>query len=51
MMSLYITNADLSPVWTGWIEGGIYMGKKAAEILYPRIIQQPILTNFARKNL
>lgn len=49
-MSLYITNADLSPHWTGWIEGGIYMGKRAAEILYPRIVSQPVSTNFARKN-
>jgi monoamine oxidase len=48
-MSLYITNADLSPHWTGWIEGGIYMGNKAAEILYPKIVTQPIATHFARK--
>jgi monoamine oxidase len=48
-MSLYITNADFSPHWTGWIEGGIYMGNKAAEILYPKIVTQPIKTHFARK--
>jgi ribosomal protein S10 len=48
-MSLYIANADLSPHWTGWIEGGVYMGTKAAELLYPRIIKQPVPTNFARK--
>jgi hypothetical protein len=48
-MSLFITNADLSPHWTGWVEGGIYMGTKAAEILYQRIIKQPISTNFAKK--
>lgn len=46
---LYIASSDLALNWTGWVEGGIEVGIRAAEMMAPIIKPPRIIRNFAKK--
>jgi hypothetical protein len=47
--SLFITGADMSTHWSGWIEGAVYAAQQATKVMLPFISPPKIERNFAKK--
>lgn len=47
--SLYITGADMSSYWTGWLEGAAFSADQATKVMLPYLFPPRIERNFARK--